>query len=265
MIYFLEKADDVLEKACGLFPASGTQIYGYAARYGGLYPFCTFWIIQNRRGRAVGTLGRIHSTLRISCGALSQKVFSELMDFLNVIQWETLEGPSSIIRLIAEKNYFPGCSAAFGKVMERRPGLSLCPVADSAPIQENPPLQEVFHILRDGSPEFSCVNELEWRRDASHLIRHNGGVFVTVAGKSAAGVTALAPKWGLISQVVSRPEERGKGFATALTSWCVNWLEGMGKNVVLLCRNPQAERIYRKLGFEETGEFGVLSKNHEPA
>lgn len=260
MIYFLEKADDALEKACGLFPASGTQIYGYAARYGGMFPFCTSWIIQDGEGQAVGALGRIHSTLRLSCGTLSEELFLELIDFLDVIQWDTLEGPAETVQKIAQSSNFSGCSVEFGKTMEHRRGLSLCPVSDSIPIQENPSLQEIFHILLKGSSEFSCVNEMEWRRDASHLIRHDGGVYVLAEGKAVAGVTAVAPEWGLISQVVTHPEARGKGLATALISWCVNWLDGKGKGAVLLCSNTQAEKIYRRLGFEEKREFGILHR-----
>lgn len=257
MIYFLERLDKALETACGLFPASGTQIYGYAARYGGMFPFCTSWIIQDVPGQTAGALGRFHMSLRLSCGTLSKDIFLELVDFLSFLQWDTLEGPADIIQQIAGYKKFSQGSLRFGKTMERPMGREL-PNLEPMPFQENPPLQEAFAILRDSTPDFSNVDEMEWRRDASHLLRHEGGVYVAIKGKSLAGITALSPQWGFLSQVATRPEERGQGFASALVNWCVRFLSNTRRNAVLLCWNPQAERIYQKLGFIESGKFGIL-------
>ncbi len=257
MIYFLEDADKTLETACGLFPASGTQIYGYAARYGGMFPFCTSWIVQDESGRAVGALGRFHMSLRLSCGMLSEKVFLELLEFLSFLQWDTLEGPADIIQQVAEYKDFSQGSLRFGKTMERMSGGEL-PALDCFPIQENPPLRELFAILRDCTQEFLNADEMEWRRDASHLLRHEGGVYAAIEGKALAGITALSPQWGFISQVATLPEERGRGFASALINWCVRFLSNTGRNAVLICCNSQAERIYQKLGFIEGRKFGIL-------
>lgn len=260
MIYFLEQADQALETACGLFPASGTQIYGYAARYGGMFPFCTSWIVQDESGRAAGALGRFHMSLRLSCGVLSKNIFLELMEFLSFLQWDTLEGPADMIQQIAEYKDFSQCTLRLGKTMEHMIGQEL-PALDCFPVQKNPSLQKLFSILRDSTQDFLNVDEMEWRRDASHLLRHEGGVYAAIDGKALAGVTAVSPQWGFISQVATLPEERGQGFASALTNWCVRFLSNTGRSAVLLCCNPQAERIYQKLGFIEGKKFGVLYRS----
>lgn len=263
MIRFLPEVNGSLEEACRMFPAIGTQIYGYASRYGGNFPFCTFWVIEDEKGEPLGALGRFHHTMRLSCQTLPPDTCREVQEFLQMMSWNTLEGPAEIVEQMSEKL---GCSPqllSFGQAMERPyslPRLSLENRSIQDEIRENPPLQEVFQILRDSVPEFSVVDEMEWRRDASHLLRHNGGKYGAVPGKAAAAVAAHSPCWGLISQVATRPEFRGNGYASALTAWCVDVLAGEGRSAALLCQSSQAGRIYVRLGFKAAGRFAVLHR-----
>lgn len=259
MIRFLPEADPRLERGCLLFPASGVQIYGYAVRYGGGFPFCTSWAIEDGKEEIVGALGRFNGSLRLSCGFLEPSLFRELADFLAVLAWDTLEGPAGVVEQLGKEldapvQIFRGCA------MERR-DQSPCPVPEGPPIREEPELSEVFRILRGSAPEFAGINEMEWRRDASHMLRHGGGLYVSLCGQAVAGITAYAPGWGLISQVATLPEGRGRGYASALTAWCINALLETGRDAVLLCgeENGTAERIYKKLGFVQGGRFAVLT------
>lgn len=260
MIRFLPEADARLEKGCLLFPASGTQIYGYAARYGGGFPFCTSWAIEDEEGEIVGALGRFNGSMRLSCGPLEPSLFRELADFLAVLSWDTLEGPAGVVEELAKGLNGPG-HILRGYAMERR-DRNPCPVPEGPPILEGPELSGVFRILRGSASEFAGINEMEWRRDASHMLRHGGGLYVTLCGQAAAGITAYFPGWGLIAQVATLPEGRGRGYASALTAWCVNALLETGRGAVLLCGdgNNAAERIYKKLGFAQTGRFAVLTR-----
>lgn len=262
MIRYLPEADLRLERGCILFPASGTQIYGYASRYGGNFPFCTSWAVENKKGEIVGVLGRFNSSLRLSCSSLSPEVFQELADFLTVLSWDTLEGPADRVMQLAERlDLDTAGHISLGNAMERRKDHP-CPVPNSPPILEQPDFSEVFRILKGSVPDVSEADEMEWRRDASHMVRHRGGTYVSIGGQSVAGITAYSPKWGLISQVATLPEGRGKGYASALVAWCVNALRKKGQDAVLLCgeENRQAEDIYQKLGFVRSGRFAVLRR-----
>ena len=259
MIRFLPKADARLERGCLLFPASGVQIYGYAARYGGGFPFCTSWAIEDEKGEIMGALGRFNGSMRLSCGPLEPSLLRELADFLVVLSWDTLEGPAGVVEELAKGLGVSG-PVLRGYAMERRDGTP-CPVPESPPILEGTELSEVFRILRGSAPEFAGINEMEWRRDASHMLRHGGGLYVSLCGQAVAGITAYAPGWGLIAQVAALPESRGRGYASALTAWCVNALLETGRKAVLLCgeENGTAERIYKKSGFVQGGRFAVLT------
>lgn len=262
MIRFLPEANHRLEQGCLLFPASGTQIYGYTARYGGGFPFCTSWTIEDENGEIFGALCRFNGTLRLSCGSLEPLLFRELADFLAVLSWDTLEGPAGVVEELAK--FLNGSGhILWGYAMERRE-RNPCPVPEGPPILEGPELSEVFRILRGSAPEFASVSvdEMEWRRDASHMLRHGGGLYVSAGGQAVAGITAYTPGWGLISQVASLPESRGRGYASALIAWCVNALLETGRRAVLLCGdgNGTAERIYQKSGFVQTGRFAVLTR-----
>ena len=263
MIRFLPEADFRLEKGCLLFPASGTQIYGYASRYGGGFPFCTSWAIEDEKGETVGALGRFNGSLRLSCGSLEPSMLRELGDFLAVLSWDTLEGPAGVVEELAMARGLNGPGhILWGYAMERRERTP-CLIPEGPPILEGPELSEVFWILRGSAPEFAGINEMEWRRDASHMLRHGGGLYISAGGQAVAGITAYAPGWGLIAKVATLPESRGRGYASALTAWCVNILLETGRGAVLLCGdgNNAAERIYKRLGFAQTGRFAVLTRD----
>ena len=146
MIRFLPEADFRLEKGCLLFPASGTQIYGYASRYGGGFPFCTSWAIEDEKGETVGALGRFNGSLRLSCGSLEPSMLRELGDFLAVLSWDTLEGPAGVVEELAMARGLNGPGhILWGYAMERRERTP-CLIPEGPPILEGPELSEENNI-----------------------------------------------------------------------------------------------------------------------
>ncbi len=63
---------------------------------------------------------------------------------------------------------------------------------------------------------------------------------------------------GLIGGVYTMPAARNKGYAAACVSALAVDIQRDGKLPVLFYENPVAGRLYRKLGFEERGRWGVL-------
>ncbi|HZO89024.1 MAG TPA: GNAT family N-acetyltransferase [Chthonomonadaceae bacterium] len=71
---------------------------------------------------------------------------------------------------------------------------------------------------------------------------------------------------GLIGGVYTLPEARGKGYASACTAALSLDLQRDGKLPCLFYENPVAGRVYRRLGFEDAGQWAVLylSPHHAP-
>lgn len=63
---------------------------------------------------------------------------------------------------------------------------------------------------------------------------------------------------GLIGGVYTLPDARGKGYAAACTAALSLDLQRDGKLPCLFYENPVAGRVYRRLGFEEVGQWAVL-------
>ena len=63
---------------------------------------------------------------------------------------------------------------------------------------------------------------------------------------------------GLIGGVYTMPAARNKGYAAACVSALAEDIQRDSKLPVLFYENPVAGSLYRRLGFEECGRWGVL-------
>lgn len=86
-------------------------------------------------------------------------------------------------------------------------------------------------------------------------------------GRHAARISACAllnmesHDAGLIGGVFTSAAARGRGYAAACTAALSLDLQADGKLPCLFYENPIAGRVYRRLGFEEIGQWGVLYLN----
>ena len=248
----LAEHPELLQKACDLFPASGTQIYGYFSRYGNSYPFCTTWLCLEEDGAVWGAFGRYNGALRLSCGELTPEQIGEIREFLGITGCVTLEASASAVHAL-----FPEGTCKTGEVLEYHGAL---PTISSERINEAPNPDDIFPILKESDPEFAAAAQYEeWLCDAFHLCNHDAGWFCTVGKEAAAGVTALSPDYGLIGSVATVPSARGQGYASLLTGWCVRKLMERGKTPILLASDERAARLYHRIGFETTGRWAVIN------
>lgn len=248
----LAEHPELLQKACELFPASGTQIYGYFSRYGNGYPFCTTWLCKEEDGTVWGAFGRYNGALRLSCGELTPEQMEEIREFLGITGCVTLEASASAVHAL-----FPGETAKTGEVLEYRGSL---PEDLSERINPSPNPDDIFLILKESDPEFAAAARYEeWLCDAFHLCNHDAGWFCAVGKEAAAGVNALSPNYGLIGSVATVPSARGQGYASLLTGWCVRTILERGKIPILLASDERAARLYHRLGFETTDRWAVIN------
>ena len=87
------------------------------------------------------------------------------------------------------------------------------------------------------------------------LRRDGGGFFLWEDREpvSLAGYGGFTPNGARIGPVYTPPENRGHGYATALTAGVSSWLLNGGRRLCFLytdLANPTSNRIYRRIGYE---------------
>jgi len=110
-----------------------------------------------------------------------------------------------------------------------------------------------------------------WFGEALAAERYLGWLVARAAAPSeiVAGSGLLVHDWppgirdcgaarGYILNVYTDPEHRGHGLATLLTRAAINEVRRRGIRVVTLHASDEGERIYKRLGFEETNEMRLL-------
>lgn len=105
------------------------------------------------------------------------------------------------------------------------------------------------------NPEKSKKEKLINYEHGSHTygVYRNGKLLATAA------TTADNSQSAMIVSVATLPGERGHGFATAaVAKLCANCFASGMHFLCLFYDNPAAGRIYRRIGFEELGQYAML-------
>lgn len=120
---------------------------------------------------------------------------------------------------------------------------------DFSELAENPPLEEVFPIVKDGFPN---IDHDCWLTDVSHKIRHNISKVYVYNGAS---VTVMADiNYGVfLGTLATKNEFKGKGSAKSLLRSVGAHYEKQGKEVSILCKQELIP-FYKKAGFYEYGK-----------
>lgn len=119
-----------------------------------------------------------------------------------------------------------------------------------------PVLQDGF---TDGVPPFDS-----WYADVHHRYRRGlsdcVGVLENDRVAACAMTVACCEDAALIGAVATRPESRGKGYASACVLTLSSMLQQKNKMVLLSPKNEYAHRLYDKIGFTVVGEWGSVEK-----
>ena len=124
-----------------------------------------------------------------------------------------------------------------------------------------------FAFSAAAAPKSEQISEKEARAQAEDIVKAERVVFWCVKGKPVAqasfsGTDSVAR----ISRVYTPPENRGKGYASAVVAHLSKMQLDLGKKLCCLyadARNPVSNSIYRKIGYEFAGRSSlyVLDKN----
>ena len=194
-------------------------------------------------------IGRYYNDLVIRTkGVIPEETAEELSLFLRVCGFKSaLCGMETGTRLVnmgwgrAEENVLLKFAGAL--IPE---GDQIVPVGD---IALNPPLDEVFPVIKDGFPD---VEYDGWYTDMSHRIRHG---IAKVYLYNGATVTAAADMNGAVylTLLASAKAARGTGAAKNMLRSLGTQFEKQGKEPCILCREELVP-FYNKAGFYAAGK-----------
>ena len=224
------------------------KIGGNLKAYQG-YDFCSFYA-----GKDV-FIGRYYDDLVIRTkGGLSDEEMEELSLFLKMCGFKqaicSLE-TGKRLELMGWDNCFE--SMQFGFSTNLIPENEKYP--DFSELEENPPLDRVFEILKEGFPDLDYES---WYTDINHKIRHNVSKVYVYKGATATVMSDMNDSV-FIALLASKKEARGTGAAKNLLRGLGAHFEKQGKEASILCREELIP-FYKKAGFYECGKT-VTIKN----
>ncbi len=122
--------------------------------------------------------------------------------------------------------------------------------AEHCEVEKEPPLSEVFDILKTGFE----IDFEPWYLDMSHRVRHGVTRFRKLGG-SVLAIQHDLSREALLSQIATLPEMRKKGYARRLIRAVCGELSQ--SKVFLLCEDNLVP-FYQKIGFSVVGKKCTL-------
>lgn len=112
-----------------------------------------------------------------------------------------------------------------------------------------------FNFQRKEKEEFVKDKSSDQKMGMTLFIEENGLIVSTVA------TTAETTKNAMVIAVATHKDYRNKGYASILMQKLMDiYLNGKNKELCLFYNNPDAGKIYHRLGFETIGMWNVLNK-----
>lgn len=216
------------------------RILSLLGAYGCKYPFARFYRQINDNGRITAILSVLDKDITVS--------FDEAADLDELAKFALAIGYDSV--LCAE---LPIKSAFYesGAIMLSEKTVEIS--NNSGEIDEFPNLFDLYNFIGYGANNFDA-----WYVDINHRIRHGFAKAFTLSMNgefaSSAIFSAIHNKNAILTAVRTRPELRGRGYASALiSSICSNF----GGTVYLMREDGKNEKFYKKLGFINAGTWRI--------
>ena len=193
---------------------------------------------------------------------------AEVAAFLHDREVERLSGKASLVKKLAP--FFPDRRATT-MYMSRLAALGSGfprPLPDGAELRRLGPeragdIAELLSGIEEFKDSYRGENAVE--RGAGRIrdsLEHGGVQFGVYAGDrlvSTANTTAANSQSAMVVAVATLPGHRGHGYAShAVAKLCAESLREGKRFLCLFYDNPDAGRIYQRLGFETVGEYAML-------
>jgi len=147
---------------------------------------------------------------------------------------------------------------------------NLCRLADAERINAPSVAKPVLPLRpEDVGPMMDLYARIpEFRAQKPDLVRselaagHSHGYWIEHDGAmtAVARTTAENSHSAMIVGVATHPDFRGRGFATAVMAHLTRFLVASGRTACLCYDNPEAGRIYHRMGFAPVGRYLMLMR-----
>lgn len=216
-----------------IFPDNyyGNKLSSLLNAYGTNYDFCRFYKSDD------GFIGILNSAM-VYTGELISDI-EEFETFVGLISPSEIEMPFSVGNVIEICGY--------NKIPRVMFEFSDGDYPENMNVNENPKLDEVFEIVKDGFG-LEKYHDL-WLTDTSHRIRH-GVSRIYLWEKTTATCYFVNNNTAFFGQIATAESERGKGNARKLLYWIYNKMKCEGKRATLFAQ-PHRTGFYREIGFKE--------------
>ena len=130
----------------------------------------------------------------------------------------------------------------------------------------DPPLEEVFSLLRASHPFYAV--HLDWDRWSAelNLWQEKGltALFGLYLGEHLAGTGRILSRddqTGTVGAVAVLPADRGRGYGARLSAFLTRRIQAEGRRAVLMSGYDEVAALYRSIGYVEAGRWGELCLN----
>lgn len=216
--------------------------------YGTSYDFASFYCCYDDSSNIYAIISRLDNDYTVCHLAVCKDNEDEISAFIQACGYESVLTDDCI-------NLFNSNCFDSGEVMEsvKKAEFSL---PNGAEIDEYPKLMDIFDLENYDSWNFDA-----WYVDLSHRIRHNTAkayaLCINDEIMSSAVFSSIYDSKAILSSVLTKPQYRGYGFATALVSRMICDIKGK----VYLMREKNKNRLfYEKLGFNNTGIWRMYKR-----
>lgn len=213
------------------------KIKALAESYGTGYDFLTFY------GGDKGIVAaKYYNSAVISGNTEDMEALSELKSFLPLLGKGVLMSPGLSENLGISADCKKSCIMKFTDKAPREGDLTRDNVNNGLSYRE------IYEILKDG---FDMSFD-EWYVDMNHNVRHGISRIFTVGNFTTAALMFSVDGISFISAVATRPDMRGKGWASKLVRYIALNEGKLGNEACLICEE-KLKGLYEGAGFTLSG------------
>lgn len=214
------------------------RVFSLANAYGFKYPFVSFYRQLDDDGNVTAIMSSLDKVITLA--VKSKADYDELTDFLSFVGYSSLFCADEFV---LDKSY------SYGEIMKSSKKIEL--PCDYRVIDEYPHLYDLFNFI-----DYPDIDFESWYVDISHRIRHGASKAYTVNIDdeivSSAIFSSIYNDDAVLSAVQTKPEYRGRGYASSLVSAMCCDVKG---TVYLMREEGRNEHFYKALGFENCGKW----------
>ena len=249
----------LIERLCNTEPYIGCLFMASAVAFYDAPDLMTVWAEVDEHGRAVSAVNIGSSELMVLTGG--NNLSTEMLIFLT-----KLAEDEKITEICCGEGALPVLKKLFGEHTEILP-LMKCSrhvkyEHENIPEVKSGDSAGLYELML---PQFSDCEKPDfemWMLKHTRGISRGQSTVLTIehdgAPVSGAAVRGRCAAGGAIVSVVTKPEYRGRGYASALTARCAEMLKSEGLTAWLCPCDDRAERLYARLGFKRCGSFCII-------